>query len=93
MNTFAELLHADLPSGRVVVALAPLLVAVLAFVVYCLVDLVRAPHVLRLPKVVWALIIVAFSPPFGAIGYLVFGKDRYDRQPPPVGDQRINADA
>jgi O-antigen ligase len=78
--TLAGLFEVDLPSGRVVAALLPLIVLVLAFVIYCLVDLIRAQRVQYLPKVVWGLLIVLVSPPFGAIGYLVFGKDRYDRQ-------------
>src|SRR5512132_1220126 len=35
--------------------------------IYCLVDLIRAPSVRYLPKPVWALIIVFVSAPFGAL--------------------------
>ena len=48
-----------------------------ALIVYCLVDLIRAPSVRYLPKPVWALIIVLVSAPLGALAYLVFGKDRH----------------
>jgi hypothetical protein len=85
MTTLAELVAADhLPSGREFAALLPLLLLVGGLVVYCLVDLTRAPHAQHLPKLAWALLIVVCSPPFGAIAYLVFGKDRNDRQHGPV---------
>lgn len=54
-------------------ALAPLLVIVLGFEVFCLVDLVRAPSVRYLPKWVWALICLA-SIPIGGIVYLLVGR-------------------
>jgi hypothetical protein len=91
MTTLAEFAGADLPSGRELAALLPLVLLLVGFVVYCLVDLIRAPHVQYVPKPVWALLIVVFSPPFGAIAYLVFGKDRYDRQHEPV-DKHENVD-
>jgi Phospholipase_D-nuclease N-terminal len=49
---------------------------VAGLIIYCLVDLIRAPSVRYLPKPVWALIIMLGSVPVGAIAYLVFGKDR-----------------
>jgi uncharacterized integral membrane protein len=55
-------------------AFAPILVLLLAFVVYCLVDLARHP-VKYLPKWAWALIIVLFSVPIGGIVYLIVGRD------------------
>ena len=58
-------------------ALVPLLVLLGALIVYCLVDLIRAPSVRYLPKPVWALIIVVVSAPLGTLAYLVFGKDRH----------------
>jgi hypothetical protein len=58
-------------------ALIPLLVLLAGLIVYCLVDLVRARSVRYLPKPVWALIIVLVSAPFGALAYLVFGRDRH----------------
>ena len=61
-------------------ALAPLILLLAALVVYCLVDLARAPEVRYLPKPVWALVIVIGSVPLGAIAYLVWGRDRNDRQ-------------
>lgn len=56
-------------------ALAPLVVAGLGFVVFCLIDLVRAARVRYLPKWVWALVCV-LSVPLGGIIYLVLGRDR-----------------
>lgn len=55
------------------VALAPVVAIGVAFVVYCLVDLVRAPSVKYLPKWVWALICIA-SVPIGGIVYLLVGR-------------------
>lgn len=82
-------LSSGMPSGKVLLALIPLFVLVAGLIVYCLVDLVRAKSVRYLPKPVWALIIVLVSAPFGALAYLVFGKDRYahDLAGPP-GDQQ-----
>ena len=48
--------------------------------VFCLMDLVRAPSVRYLPKPVWALIIVLVSFPLGAIANLVLGKDHHARR-------------
>jgi hypothetical protein len=57
-------------------AFPPLILLVLAvgFGVYCLVDLVRAPSVKRLPKWAWALLILV-SEPLGGILYLLLGRD------------------
>jgi len=68
----------NIPSGRTVLALLPLIALVVGLIVYCLVDLARARSVRYLPKAVWALIIVLGSAPFGAIAYLVLGRNRYD---------------
>jgi hypothetical protein len=70
---------AAMPSGKVLVALAPLFILLVGLIVYCLVDLVRAPSVRYLPKPAWALIIVLVSAPFGALAYLLFGRDRRGR--------------
>jgi hypothetical protein len=70
-------LSVNMPSGKVMLALIPLFVLLAGLIVYCLVDLVRARSVRYLPKPVWALIIVLVSAPFGALAYLVFGKDRH----------------
>jgi hypothetical protein len=54
-------------------ALAPVIVLLLAFVVFCLIDIVR--HDVRyLPKWVWAIICCA-TVPTGGIVYLLIGKD------------------
>ena len=70
-------LGASALSGKVWLALVPLFVLLGALIVYCLVDLIRAPSVRYLPKPVWALIVLLVSAPFGALAYLVFGKDRH----------------
>ncbi len=66
-------------SAWVALALAPLLVLLFAFVVFCLVDLARARSVRYLPKIVWALVILFVSAPVGGIVYLLLGRDRDDR--------------
>lgn len=55
-------------------ALAPILVIVVGFVGYCLVDLARAPSVKFLPKWAWVLVCVA-SVPIGGIVYLLVGRE------------------
>jgi hypothetical protein len=55
-----------------VAAIAPLAVAALAFVAYCLFDLTRN-QVRYLPKWVWAVICVV-SIPVGGIVYLLVGR-------------------
>jgi Phospholipase_D-nuclease N-terminal len=62
--------------GRLVLALAPLLVVAIGFDVYCLVNLVRAQSVRYLPKVVWGIIIVFISFPLGGLLYLFVGRVR-----------------
>jgi len=71
-----HIMDVDMGSGKVLLALAPLLALAAGLMIYCLVDLIRAPSVRYLPKPVWALIIVLCSAPVGAIAYLIFGKDR-----------------
>jgi len=56
-------------------ALAPLVVVGLGFVVWVLVDIVRAEHVQHLPKWAWAILTV-ISIPLGGIVYLLVGRDR-----------------
>lgn len=58
-------------------ALVPIVVLLLAFVVYCLVDLARHP-VRHLPKWAWVLICLV-SVPIGGIIYLVVGRDESGR--------------
>jgi ABC-2 type transport system ATP-binding protein len=53
---------------------------------------VRAPSVRYLPKLLWALVIVVVSASFGALAYLVFGKDRHARRlAEPTGGQQRSA--
>jgi ABC-2 type transport system ATP-binding protein len=63
-------------SPRLFFALLPIVVLALAFDVYCLVDVIRAPSVRHLPKAVWAIIIVLVSAPWGGLLYLFLGRDR-----------------
>ena len=65
-----------LPSNSTLLAITPVLLAILGLVVFSLVDLVRAPSVRYLPKLAWGVIIVLVSTPLGAIAYLVFGRPR-----------------
>jgi hypothetical protein len=62
--------------GRLLLALAPLLIVVVGFDAYCLVNLVRSRSVRYLPKVVWGIIIVFISFPLGGLLYLFVGRDR-----------------
>ena len=50
-------------------------VVLLAFVVYCWVNLARAEQVRYLPKWLWAIVCL-ISIPLGGILYLAFGKAR-----------------
>jgi hypothetical protein len=58
-----------------VAALAPLVVAGAAFLVFCLVDLARAGQVRWLPKWAWAVICLV-SVPLGGVVYLSVGRVR-----------------
>jgi hypothetical protein len=53
--------------------LAPILILVFAFLVYCIVDIARH-EVRHLPKWAWVLVCLA-SIPLGAIVYLLVGRD------------------
>lgn len=64
-------------SGGTLLALAPVVLLVVGLVIYCLVDLVRAPAVRYLPKPMWALIILVGSIPIGPVLYLVLGRERH----------------
>ncbi len=65
-------------SSTTLLALLPLFVLLAGLVIYALVDLVRAPSVRYMPKVVWALVILLGSAPFGPLAYLFFGRSRDD---------------
>lgn len=56
-------------------ALAPLILLAVGFVVWVLVDIIRAESVQHLPKWAWAVISVV-SIPLGGIVYLLLGRDR-----------------
>jgi Phospholipase_D-nuclease N-terminal len=65
--------------GHLLAALAPVLVVLIIFDVYCLRDLARAESVRHLPKWVWALIILFVSEPGGGLLYLFVGRERGQR--------------
>jgi len=77
-------------SGGALLALAPVALLVVGLVIFCLVDLIRAPAVRYLPKPLWALIILIGTAPLGAILYLVIGRDR---QPSPSVPDRTDTPA
>jgi hypothetical protein len=56
-----------------VAAVAPIAILAVAWVAYCLFDIVRAERVEYLPKPVWAVICV-LSIPLGGIVYLWKGR-------------------
>jgi len=56
-------------------ALLPIVILLLAFDVYCLLDL-RASSVKYLPKWGWALVILFVSAPIGGILYLAVGREQ-----------------
>jgi ABC-2 type transport system ATP-binding protein len=64
-------------------AILPLLVLLVALDAYCLVDLARASSARGAPKIVWAIIILFVSAPFGALLYLFLGRDRDSGRPDP----------
>jgi hypothetical protein len=57
-----------------IAALAPILVAVAAWIAYCLADLSRS-EARYLPKWAWALVVI-LSVPMGGIVYLLIGRAR-----------------
>ncbi len=73
-------------SGRWV--LDAVIVLAVGFVLFCLVNLIRAEKVRYLPKWLWAILCmgVGLTIPFGGILYLVVGKDRHPVPPCPPGD-------
>jgi hypothetical protein len=54
----------------------PVVIVLLAFDIFCLVDLYRAEEVGYLPKWAWAIIILVMHL-LGGIGYLIFGRNRH----------------
>jgi hypothetical protein len=77
-------------SGGTLLALTPVVLLVIGLVIFCLVDLIRAPAVRYLPKPLWALIILVGSTPLGAVLYLVLGRER---QPLPSGPDHADDSA
>ncbi|MFZ0128316.1 MAG: PLDc N-terminal domain-containing protein [Candidatus Dormiibacterota bacterium] len=62
-------------SATLVAALVPLLVVVVGFDVFCLVDIARAKRAAYLPRWAWAILCVTISPLAGIV-YLAVGKPR-----------------
>jgi hypothetical protein len=58
-----------------IAALIPFIIVLVAFQVYCLLDLYRVDQVRYFPKWLW-VIICFLSVPIGGIVYLVFGRER-----------------
>lgn len=56
-------------------ALAPLILLAVGFVVWVLVDIIRADSVQHLPKWAW-IILSVISVPLGGIVYLLVGRSR-----------------
>jgi hypothetical protein len=56
-----------------IAAVLPLLLVAAGFVIYCVVDIARAPSVKHLPKWAWVLICLLFVP-LGGIVYLLVGR-------------------
>jgi Phospholipase_D-nuclease N-terminal len=67
--------------GIAVIALA------VGFVVFCLVDIIRAKKVRYLPKWAWAILClgIGLTIPFGGIVYLLAGRDRRPELPSASG--------
>jgi hypothetical protein len=56
-------------------ALAPILIISVGFVVWVIIDIVRADSVRHLPKWAW-IVISLLSIPLGGIVYVLLGRDR-----------------
>ena len=78
-------------SGGTLLALTPVVLLVVGLVIFCLVDLIRAPAVRYLPEPLWALIILVGSTRIGAIVYLVLGREREPASPLPDNTVRSAA--
>lgn len=76
-SLLAAALHRAGPSHQLLEALLPLIILAVLFDIYCLVDVFRAESVRRLPKGVWAVVIVLISAPWGGLAYLFLGRDRH----------------
>jgi Phospholipase_D-nuclease N-terminal len=58
-----------------ILVIVPLVILAVAWVVFCLHDLVRADRVRYLPKWAWAIVCL-ISIPWGGLLYVIFGRDR-----------------
>src|ERR1022692_290252 len=70
MFTVMRVMASGLPG---LAAAIPILVLVVPFAIFCLVDLVRSSKVRYLPKWAWA-VIICVSFPWGGLAYLIFGR-------------------
>lgn len=59
-------------------ALVPVIIIFVGFVVYCVVDVLRAERTKHLPKWAW-LVICLVSVPLGGVLYLLLGRVPRDR--------------
>jgi hypothetical protein len=64
----------DMTTAQTLKLLAPVIIAYLALVVFCLIKL-RKDKVKFLPKWAWAIIIIVVST-FGPLSYLFIGRER-----------------
>jgi hypothetical protein len=73
----------EFPVNPFVVIIPVLVVAAVAFVTYCLIDLARAAEVRYLPKWGWAILCMGLglTIPWGGILYLAIGKVRPPKPP------------
>ena len=60
-------------TSQTLAALAPVLLLMVGFAVFCLIDISRAPSTAYVPKWAWALICVV-SIPLGGVLYLLLGR-------------------
>lgn len=60
-------------SARQTAALAPVFLLTTACLVACLIDIWRGPTPRHVPRIVWTIIVLSSSP-WGALGYLFFGR-------------------
>ena len=75
MHTISILVTFSEMRSHEFLALLPVVIAMVAFALYCVVDVFRAEAVRYLPRWAWAIICLA-SIPLGGIFYLVLGRVR-----------------
>lgn len=70
-----------------------IVIVFIAFTVFALIDCIRteSSRVRVLPKILWALIVVVFSP-IGGVLWFMLGKARQSRQPAPAYSNQVAPD-